>query len=192
MSSILAGLLAGAVLLASLTVASAQSLDLREVVQEFTLDNGLKILMVKRERSPTISFRLLFKTGGVDEPVGKAGLAHVLEHMMFKGTTTIGTKNYEKERVLLEKVDQLAEKLLRAQEEGRTEEEIDSLRQAFEAAQAEAQAYVEAGELNRIYDENGAAGFDAATWQDGTIYMVSLPSNRLELWARLPPRSSRS
>ena len=185
MSSILAGLVAGAVLLASLTVASAQSFDLRELVQEFTLDNGLKILMVNRERSPTISFCLLFKTGGVDEPVGKAGLAHVLEHMMFKGTTTIGTKNYEKERVLLEKVDQLAEKLLRAQEEGRTEEEIDSLRQAFEAAQAEAQAYVEAGELNRIYDENGAAGFNAATWQDGTIYMVSLPSNRLELWARL-------
>lgn len=174
-----------AVLLASLAVASAQGLDLHEAVQEFTLDNGLKILMLKRERSPTISFRLLFKTGGVDEPVGKAGIAHVLEHMMFKGTTTIGTKDYESERMLLEEVDELAEKLLRAQEEGKAEEEIHSLKQAFEAAQAEAHAYVEAGELNRIYDENGAVGFNAATWQDGTMYMVSLPSNRLELWARL-------
>jgi len=185
LSSILAGLVAVAVLLVDLTVADARSLDLREVVQEFSLDNGLKILMIKRERSPTITFRLLFKAGGVDEPVGKAGLAHVLEHMMFKGTTTIGTKDYEEERIVLEKVDELAEKLLKAQEKGRAEEEIDLLRQAFEAAQAEAQAYVEAGELNRIYDENGAAGLNAATWQDGTIYMVSLPSNRLELWARL-------
>jgi predicted Zn-dependent peptidase len=171
--------------LVNLPVASAQGLELDEAVQEFTLDNGLKIMMVKRELSPTISFRMLFKTGGVDEPVGKAGLAHILEHMMFKGTTTIGTKDYEKERSVLEEVDELAEKLLRAREEGRAEGEIELLRQAFEAAQAEAQMYVEPGELNRIYDENGASGFNAGTWQDGTMYMVSLPSNRLELWARL-------
>ena len=176
---------ATALLLVSLAVVNAQGLQLREAVQEFVLDNGLRILMVKRERSPTISFRVLFKTGGVDEPVGKAGLAHVLEHMMFKGTTTIGTKDYEKERILLEKVDELAEKLLMAREEGKAEEEIELLRQAFEAAQVEAETYVEAAELNRVYDENGAVGFNAGTWQDGTMYMVSLPSNRLELWARL-------
>lgn len=174
-----------ALLLVSLAVANGQDLDLREAVQKFILDNGLRILMVKRECSPTVSFRVLFKTGGVDEPRGKTGLAHVLEHMMFKGTTTIGTKDYEKERILLEKVDELAERLLRVQDTERGSQEIELLRQALQAAQAEAEMYIQAGELNRIYDENGAVGFNAATWQDGTMYMVSLPSNRLELWARL-------
>jgi len=172
-------------LLVILVAANAQGLKLREVVQQFILDNGLKVVMVKRECSPTISFRVLFKAGGVDEPLGKAGLAHVLEHMMFKGTTTIGTKDYEKERILLEKVDELAEKLLRGQDTEKGSQEIELLRQALESAQAKAEMYIEAGELNRIYDENGAVGFNAATWQDGTMYMVSLPSNRLELWTRL-------
>lgn len=176
---------ATALMLLNLALASAQTLQLTEAVQEFTLDNGLKVLMVRRERSPTISFQILFKTGGVDEPSGKAGLAHVLEHMMFKGTTTIGSKDYQKERILLQEVDKVAEKLLKAKQEGETEEEIELLRQALEAAQIEAERYAETGELNRIYDENGAVGFNASTWQDGTVYTVSLPSNRLELWARL-------
>lgn len=176
---------ATALMLLNLALASTQTLQLTEAVQEFTLDNGLKVLMVRRERSPTISFQILFKTGGVDEPSGKAGLAHVLEHMMFKGTTTIGSKDYQKERILLQEVDKVAEKLLKAKQEGETEEEIELLRQALEAAQIEAERYTETGELNRIYDENGAVGFNASTWQDGTVYTVSLPSNRLELWARL-------
>lgn len=176
---------ATALVLLNLAFASAQTLQLTEAVQEFTLDNGLRVLMVRRERSPTISFQILFKTGGVDEPSGKAGLAHVLEHMMFKGTTTIGTKDYQKERILLEEVDKLAEKLLKAKQEGETDEEIELLRQTLETAQIEAGAYTERGELNRIYDENGAMGFNASTWQDGTLYTVSLPSNRLELWVRL-------
>ena len=177
----------GTSILLSLTTAAsnAQRLELSEAVQEFTLDNGLKILTLKREYSPTISFRVLFKAGGVDEPMGKTGLAHLLEHMMFKGTTTVGTKDYAREHPLLEKVDELAEELLRAKQEGRVAEQIASLRQEFEAAQTEAGTYVESAELNRIYDENGASGFNAGTWQDGTMYMVSLPSNRLELWAQL-------
>ncbi|MBE0479209.1 insulinase family protein [Candidatus Aerophobetes bacterium] len=172
------------VMFASLAV-WAEQLQWQETVQEFRLENGLKVLMLKRERSPTIAFRVLFKTGAVDEPTGKTGLAHLLEHMMFKGTTTIGTEDYEKEWPLLEKMDRLAKKLLEAEREGRPEEEIENIREIFEATQKEAEQYVKTAELNKIYDESGATELNAMTWQDGTLYTVSLPSNRLELWARL-------
>ena len=76
-----------------------------------TLRNGLKVLLLERHQSPTISFYLRFKAGSVDEESGKTGTAHLLEHMLFKGTKTLGTTDYRAERKLLEQIDRVGERL---------------------------------------------------------------------------------
>src|SRR6478672_5703568 len=76
-------------------------------VVEHTLKNGMKFLIVPRKVSPTVAAYIRFKVGGVDDPAGQTGIAHLLEHMMFKGTTTFGTTNYAAERPLMERLDQL-------------------------------------------------------------------------------------
>jgi predicted Zn-dependent peptidase len=80
------------------------SYDLEKRVISHTLKNGLKILMVERHLSPTVSFYIRHRVGSIDEDDGKTGTAHLLEHMMFKGTKTIGTKNYIKEAKILRQI----------------------------------------------------------------------------------------
>src|SRR4051812_35562496 len=76
-------------------------------VVEHRLKNGMKFLIVERHDSPTVAAFIRFKVGGVDDPAGQTGIAHLLEHMMFKGTSTLGTTNYAAERPLLERLDRL-------------------------------------------------------------------------------------
>ena len=66
-------------------------------VKEYTLENGMKVLMLERHQSPTLSLHIRFRVGAVDENLGRTGTAHLLEHMLFKGTQTLGTKNYAEE-----------------------------------------------------------------------------------------------
>src|SRR5688572_17778384 len=77
------------------------TVQLENRVVEHTLSNGIKLLLLERHFSPTVSIRMMFRVGSVDEVTGKTGLAHMFEHMMFKGTKTLGTKNYQKELPLL-------------------------------------------------------------------------------------------
>ena len=81
--------------------------DVELNVIERTLKNGMRILMVERHDSPTVALYLRFKVGGVDDPQGKTGIAHLLEHMMFKGTQTYGTTNFKAEIPLMEKIDRI-------------------------------------------------------------------------------------
>jgi len=172
--------------LAICVVGSLHPFELEERVHEYTLENGLKVLIVERHESPTVSPRLLCMAGGVDEPVGNTGLAHVLEHMMFKGTKTMGTKNYKKEKPLLEEVNELVKELIKEKDKPKPDTtRIKELENELEKAQAKASEYVETGELSKIYGKHGAQGLNAGTWEDGTIYMVNIPSNKLELWARI-------
>ncbi|MCG9131242.1 insulinase family protein, partial [Candidatus Poribacteria bacterium] len=90
-------------------IASAQ--DLADRVVEHVYPNGLKLLMIKRDTSPTIAPYILFKAGSVDESDDTRGIAHMLEHMLFKGTKTIGTKDYEKEKVVLAEIDRIGDAL---------------------------------------------------------------------------------
>jgi len=162
--------------------ASAQSLADRVV--EHTLFNGLKILLVERHQVPTISFRIIYKVGGVDEGLGMTGVAHLYEHMAFKGTETLGTKNYEKEKGLLEAIERLKARI--AQEERKGADALPrllkELRTEFKLMEEAAGKWVVPNELGEIYDRNGAAGFNATTGKDATTYMVSFPANRLPLW----------
>ena len=86
---------------------NAQSLEeFEEKVTEFTLDNGLKFIVIERPIAPVASFVTYVDVGGADEPVGHTGIAHIFEHMAFKGTHYIGTNNWKKEKKALDQLDQ--------------------------------------------------------------------------------------
>src|SRR5262245_43151787 len=87
-------------------------------VKRITLENGLRALIIERPDSPTVSFAAYIRTGGIDDDMGRSGLAHMFEHMLFKGTKTIGTKDYAKEAPLLDKIDVAAIALQAEQDKG--------------------------------------------------------------------------
>lgn len=160
-------------------------------VKEKDLSNGMKILVVENHIAPVVSTIIRFRVGAVDEHTGISGISHFLEHMMFKGTKLFGTSNYEAEVPLMEKIDSLA--ALLEQEKARlqnplaggSESRAAELRQQIADLQAEQAQYIIKDELWEIYLKNGGSGLNASTGSDGTQYYLSLPSNRLELWAFL-------
>ncbi|MFZ5876497.1 MAG: M16 family metallopeptidase [Nitrospirota bacterium] len=166
---------------------AASAASLLDGVVDRTLENGLRVLIVKRSAVPTVSYNLSVRVGSVDEPGGQSGLAHLFEHMAFKGTETIGTSDFARERPLLEEVDRLEAELRRARRssgggDGGREAEV---RRRFEDAQARARSLVVPNEYGALYDRHGAVGFNASTGADLTRYTVSLPANRLPLWIAL-------
>jgi predicted Zn-dependent peptidase len=166
-------------------IASAQNLADRVV--EHTYPNGLKLLMIERHTSPTVAPYILFKAGAVDESDDARGIAHMLEHMLFKGTKTIGTTDYEKEKVVLAEIDKIGDALdmERAKGSKADTEKITELEESLKTQQEFAKQWVVSGEYTEIYTQHGSAGFNAGTSVDYTIYTVELPSNKLELWAML-------
>ncbi len=170
-----------------LRTTSAFSYDLEKQVKKYTLDNGLKILIVERDFSPTVSLYIRHKVGAVDEKSGKTGTAHFLEHMLFKGTNTIGTKNIIKEKKLLKMISQTGEALDRElmKEKEADKLKIKNLQNKLEQFEKEHEAIIISNEIDRLYTENGADSLNASTSQDVTTYQVSLPANKLELWARI-------
>jgi predicted Zn-dependent peptidase len=87
-------------------------------ITEFRLDNGIKFIVLKRDKAPGVSFVTYADVGGADEPKGQTGVAHFLEHLAFKGTTRIGTKDYQAEKPLLDQLDQLFEQIQAAKKAG--------------------------------------------------------------------------
>ncbi len=160
---------------------------LEERVREYTLGNGMKVLMLERHLSPTVSLYIRFRAGAVDENVGMTGTAHLLEHMLFKGTETLGTRNFTEEEKVLSRLDSVALALEneRAKGDKADQEFLKYLEENFRNLQAEHKKWVVKDEIEFLYSQNGAVGFNAMTGQDTTTYVVSLPSNRLELWARI-------
>lgn len=168
-----------------ITFNSAQAFELEDKVTTYTLDNGLEVIMVENGAAPIVHFRLMFDVGGVDEPEGLGGIAHMVEHMAFKGTTSLGTDDWSKEEELLEKLDQAAEAYFQAQADDLSEQELEQLEDEFQAAQAQAQEVAEPNSLMNLFDGHGARNYNAKTGYDYTSYHLTLPSNRLELFARV-------
>ncbi len=151
------------------------------------LPNGLTLIVCERPEAPVFSFYTEVDAGSADDPQGESGLAHMFEHMAFKGSTEIGTTNYPAEKLALAKVETAyaaydAEYRKRV---GQDAQKLASLKKAFEDAQEEAQQYVIPNQFSEIAEENGAVGVNASTGEDSTQYFWSMPSNRLELWAYL-------
>jgi predicted Zn-dependent peptidase len=174
------------------TVAWAGSPGLADRVIEHTLANGLTVLMVERHETPVVSINITFAVGGVNEQVGQTGLAHLYEHMAFKGTRTVGTKDYQTEKPILDELARVGTDLEQRQRElaGRNRPPspderaaIEALQQRFAELQAQASQYVVGNEMALLYQRHGGVGLNASTGKDLTRYTISLPANRLPLWA---------
>lgn len=160
---------------------------LGEKVIEHPLKNGMKLLMVERHTSPTVSAWIRFRVGSVDERSDERGIAHLLEHMLFKGTTTLGTKDYAAEKPILDRIEQTAQSLMaeKAKRDSADKTKIAELEKQLAGLEADASKYVIKDEFFELYSKNGGVGYNAFTSRDGTTYLISLPSNKLELWAAI-------
>jgi predicted Zn-dependent peptidase len=183
-----------ALLLALTTPLAAQRVE----VEEFTLDNGLTFLLLPREGDPNVAAGWISKFGSVNERPGVTGVAHLFEHMMFKGSHAIGTKDLERDLEIMDELDGLythmeAEraKLLEKQRRGLIADAEDpaarspehsELLERFGQLIAEQQELIVKDEFSQIYTVNGGSGMNAGTSNDYTIYFINVPSNKLELW----------
>jgi predicted Zn-dependent peptidase len=152
------------------------------------LPNGLTaIVCVRPDSAPVFSFFTNVDAGSSQDPMGKTGLAHMFEHEAFKGTTTIGTKNYAAEKIALQKVEDAYSAYLRERDKrvGRDEERLKQLEKAWQDAIKAAQEYVIPNQFGEIIERNGGENLNAFTAMDDTGYFYSFPINRIELWAYL-------
>jgi predicted Zn-dependent peptidase len=167
----------------------AQNLkDFEKKVTEFDLPNGLHFIVVERHEAPVVSFHSYVNAGAVDDPKGETGIAHMFEHMAFKGTENIGTRNFPAEKAALDQVERTYDQvdaLHRAAADRHqtvNPKRLAALEEQLKAAIEKADSYVIPNEYDRIVEGNGGVGLNASTGEDSTNYFYSFPSNRLELW----------
>src|SRR5208337_639831 len=178
-----------ALLLLALTLPlAAQDLaSFEKKVTVRTLPNGLTVLILRRPEAPVFSFFTMVDTGSSQDPLSKTGLAHMMEHMAFKGTPDIGTTNYAEEKAALAKVEQAyaayeAERIKRV---GRDPQKLAQLQKEWQDAIAAADKFVIKNQFGEIVESHGGVGMNAFTTYDETGYMYSMPSNMIELWAAI-------
>src|SRR6201997_1929370 len=151
------------------------------------LPNGLTLLVCERPEAPVFSFFTLVDAGSSQDPLRATGLAHMFEHMAFKGTDKIGTTNYAAEKAALEKVEVAYAAYIEQRDKtvGQDQAKLKQLEKTWKDAIAEANKYVVPNEFGKIIEQNGGEDMNAFTNLDETAYHYSLPTNRLELWAYL-------
>ncbi len=173
-----------AILWLPLSLAAQDLHEFEKKVTEFTLPNGLHFIVVERHEAPVVSFHTYVNAGSVDDPSGATGLAHMFEHMAFKGTETVGTRDWPSEKKALDTIEEAYDRLDAERNKGPQADagKITGLETQLKMAIDRAQAFVEPNEYTRIIEENGGVGLNAATGLDSTQYFYSLPSNRIELW----------
>jgi len=166
---------------------NAAEYNLEERVHRHILENGLTVLIVERHLSPTLSCYIRYRVGAVDEDDGRTGTAHFLEHMLFKGTRTIGTTDYRAEEPILRERDAAINALDLEKLKGPAgdSDRIARLEEELALLQKREKEYIVENEIDRLYTVNGGVDLNASTGYDVTTYHVSLPSNRIELWARI-------
>lgn len=182
------------VLLVSVAGVRAQKV----AVVEETLANGMRLLMVERHDDPSVAGAWVAHVGSSNERPGITGIAHLFEHMMFKGTQTIGTTNYARDIEIISSQEQVREAMRREEREMRAayrRGDVDDLlkpenktqryrelEQQFQRLIAEQRAVLVKNEFDRIYSGQGASGMNAFTSEDMTAYFITVPANKLELW----------
>jgi predicted Zn-dependent peptidase len=179
-----------ALALMAMAVACARAQDLKSFEQRITtkvLPNGLTLIICERPEAPVFSYSTFIDAGDVNDPSGESGLAHMFEHLAFKGTSEIGTTDYAAEKIALAKVE-VANDAYEAEylkTVGRDEKKLAELKQKFIDAQTEAHKFVIPNQFTDVAERNGAEGLNAETDLDDTKFFWSMPENRLELWAWL-------
>ena len=168
--------------------ACAQSLkEFEKKITEFTLPNGLHFIVCERHEAPVVSFHTYVNAGSVDDPKGATGIAHMFEHMAFKGTHSLGTMNWPQEKKAIDEVEAIYDRIEAEQNKGprADPEKIKSMQAELKAAMDRANAFAEQNVYPGLIEANGGVGLNASTGLDATQYNYSLPSNRLELWFML-------
>ncbi|MGD0519951.1 MAG: pitrilysin family protein [Terracidiphilus sp.] len=170
--------------------AGAQDQYLKSFEQKITtkvLPNGLTLIVCERPEAPVFSYSTFIDAGDVNDPSGESGLAHMFEHLAFKGTSQIGTTDYAAEKVALAKVEAAndAYEAEYLKEVGSDPQKLAELKQKFKDAQDEAHKFVIPNQFTDVAERNGAEGLNAETGLDETQFFWSMPENRLELWAWL-------
>ena len=167
-------------------------------VQEIVLDNGMRLLLVPRQGDPNVAAGWIARVGSVNERPGITGLSHLFEHMMFKGTQTIGTKDIAANLKLIKEMDDVRAELRKEQQalilkarlgeisdsndpKYRSERHKELLAKFDELTKREKDLMVK-DEFDRIYTSAGGSGMNAGTSNDFTIYYINVPANKLELW----------
>ena len=182
--------LAALIPLALATCFSAQDLPAQNLqefakrVTEFNLANGMHFIVLERHEAPVVSFHTYVNTGSVDDPKGRTGLAHMFEHMAFKGTESIGSTNWPAEKLALANIERIYDQLDAERNKLRKadREKIKTLEEQLQAAIDKADSYVVSNLYPRIIEENGGVGMNASTGEDSTDYFYNFPANRVELW----------
>jgi len=157
---------------------------IEKTVSEHTLANGLKIIVMERHEAPVASFVTYVDVGGVDDPKEYTGLAHMFEHMAFKGTRQVGTQDIDTELQLMKVEDSIFYELRAERKKGAQADStrLAALQKAFDEAIEAANRVVVPNEFDNILERHGAVNLNAGTGMDQTSYIMSLPSNKLELW----------
>jgi len=167
-------------------------------VEELVLSNGMKLLLVPRKGDPNVAAGWVAKVGSVNERPGITGVSHLFEHMMFKGTRTIGTSNIKEDLRLMDQIDAVVANL-RNEEQAQvrrlqlgeianlTDPQNRSPRQnellaELDRLQKKQKDFLVKNEFDKIYTAAGASGMNAGTSQDFTVYFINVPANKLELW----------
>ena len=148
-------------------------------VEIYRLDNGLTVYLTENHESPRFEAQIIVRAGSKNDPPETTGLAHYLEHLLFKGTTHLGTTDYAKEQPHLDRITQLYEQHFR-------ETNPEKRKQIYEEINKEnqlASQYEVPNEMDKLYKAMGEEGLNAHTGREGTVFEVTLPSNRLEQWA---------
>ncbi len=185
-------------LLATSLTGAAQENNLNDIVSEYRLDNGMRFLMVQRPGAPMISAGWVAHVGSANERPGITGISHLFEHMMFKGTHTIGVKDAALDDRLRAELDSLRQqmfalerinrlKVRTGQAESMSDPSLDSdemkaLRAQFETVIKQQRANIIKDQFDQIYTEQGSTGMNAFTNEDMTVYFLRVPKNKLELW----------
>ncbi len=160
--------------------------NIKKNISEFTLKNGLKFILFEDHSVPIATFITYANVGGSDEKIGIYGISHFLEHMAFKGTSTVGTKNVKAEKKIFQQMDALFEDIRREQNSiSPNQVKLTEMNKKLTALSDEARKHVVPNEYDTILKQHGCVGMNAGTGADATMYFFSLPSNKLELWAHL-------
>lgn len=184
-----------AVLLSAGTVPAADEVALD--VKKRVLANGMTVLVVERHNAPVMATYIHYKVGSANEWPGMIGAAHLLEHMLFKGSTTLGTHDFAREAPLLIREDSIRAAIVDEERKGQlyafqraigitdvpdNSGTIAKLNAELESVKTMLDALVDKNAYEQLYSRNGASGFNAGTGYDGTTYFVNLPANRLGLY----------
>ena len=168
------------VVLAAFASAGAITLD----VKEHILSNGMKILMIPKPGVPRVTCHIYFKVGSINEKPGITGIAHVHEHMMFKGTEMMGVTDFAKDQAIDKQIDELMNRIYRQKywkADGGDKAKIAELQKQAEALIASEKPYIIKDDLWNLYMKNGGTALNASTGNENTGYYVALPSNKVEL-----------